>query len=274
MHHYKHHIGDYRRDTAHLSLLEHGCYRQLLDMYYLSENPIPKETETVMRRLCARTEDEIKAVEIVLSEFFTLTENGYVHKRCEHEIDAYQSRADGARESGKLGGRPKKTVTVISENRDGYETEPDEKLTTNQEPLTKNHKSSSALATRLPADWSMSVEECEFCTTTRPDLNALETANRFRDYWIAQPGAKGRKLDWSATWRNWVRNEKQVKTSAPLTADVKPWFLTASGIEQHAESLNLRKSPDEAFPMFKARVYQAAGVTPDMLRQASAEYRT
>ncbi len=54
MNFYKHHIGDYRRDTAHLSLLEHGVYRQLMDTYYLSEEPIPNETELVMRRLSAK----------------------------------------------------------------------------------------------------------------------------------------------------------------------------------------------------------------------------
>ena len=34
--------------------------------------------------------------------------------------------------------------------------------------------------------------------------NAVEV-ERFRDYWTAQPGAKGRKTDWAATWRNWAR---------------------------------------------------------------------
>lgn len=28
---------------------------------------------------------------------------------------------------------------------------------------------------------------------------------KFVDYWTACPGAKGRKLDWPATWRNWMR---------------------------------------------------------------------
>lgn len=34
--------------------------------------------------------------------------------------------------------------------------------------------------------------------------NGLEL-DRFRDYWTAQAGAKGRKADWAATWRNWAR---------------------------------------------------------------------
>jgi 5-methylcytosine-specific restriction endonuclease McrA len=29
----------------------------------------------------------------------------------------------------------------------------------------------------------------------------------FHDYWVQQPGQKGVKLDWTATWRNWVRRE-------------------------------------------------------------------
>lgn len=60
---------------------------------------------------------------------------------------------------------------------------------------------------RLPADWKPSDIEVQFCKTERPDLDPKKTAERFVDYWIAQPGAKGVKLDWTATWRNWVRNE-------------------------------------------------------------------
>lgn len=58
MHYYEHHIGDYRRDTAHLTLLEHGVYRQLLDWYYLSEKPIPANREAVIRKISARTQEE------------------------------------------------------------------------------------------------------------------------------------------------------------------------------------------------------------------------
>lgn len=60
---------------------------------------------------------------------------------------------------------------------------------------------------RLPADWRPSDIEVQFCKTERPDLDPKKTAERFVDYWLAQPGAKGVKLDWTATWRNWVRNE-------------------------------------------------------------------
>jgi len=49
----------------------------------------------------------------------------------------------------------------------------------------------------------------KFCQNERPDLQVKFIADGFRDYWIAQGGAKGRKADWDATWRNWVRNQRR-----------------------------------------------------------------
>lgn len=64
-------------------------------------------------------------------------------------------------------------------------------------------------ATALTADWLLPEEWKAWATNERQDLDPNATADRFRDYWIAKPGKDGRKLDWEATWRNWVRNERQ-----------------------------------------------------------------
>jgi hypothetical protein len=50
-----------------------------------------------------------------------------------------------------------------------------------------------------------------FCLTERKDLDPEAVAAEFRDYWIAQPGQKGIKLDWESTWRNWVRRQRAGK---------------------------------------------------------------
>ena len=92
MHYFQHNIADYRKDTAHLTLLEHGVYRQLLDQYYLNEKPLPLDQDKLMRLLCARSEGEIRAVLSVLGDFFEKTELGYIHKRCDAEIEAFQSK--------------------------------------------------------------------------------------------------------------------------------------------------------------------------------------
>jgi hypothetical protein len=73
----------------------------------------------------------------------------------------------------------------------------------------KKELKADARSARLPDDWVPTSEDVAFCRAERPDLDVGSVANQFRDYWVAQPGAKGRKLDWPATWRNWVRNQKR-----------------------------------------------------------------
>jgi hypothetical protein len=43
-------------------------------------------------------------------------------------------------------------------------------------------------------------------------LCGLADHEAFCDYWRSVPGAKGRKLDWEATWRNWMRKENERRT--------------------------------------------------------------
>lgn len=143
MHYYQFNIADYRKDTTHLSMLEHGAYRQLLDWLYLSEQPIPRETEVVMRRLSARTEEERLAIQTVLNEMFELTENGYIQTRCIDEIAIYHCKAGRARDNGKLGGRPKKTKVVILDNPDVTQTKANS--------LTKELNNSITIKESLPS---------------------------------------------------------------------------------------------------------------------------
>ncbi len=65
--------------------------------------------------------------------------------------------------------------------------------------------SDERLGTRLPADWQPAPTERDFAADLNLDPEA--TASTFRDYWAAIPGAKGRKTDWPATWRNWCRRD-------------------------------------------------------------------
>ncbi len=90
MYKYLHHISDFMVATAHLSPVEECFYRRALDFYYLNEKPLPKETQSVFRRLRANTQEERDAVLIVLQEFFVEEEDGFHNKRCDSEIAAYQ----------------------------------------------------------------------------------------------------------------------------------------------------------------------------------------
>jgi hypothetical protein len=104
---------------------------------------------------------------------------------------------------------------------------------------SKPSKSSKARGTRLPDGW---VPDDDLIAWTRVNApaaaNALEL-DRFRDYWTAQPGAKGRKTDWAATWRNWARKCQEQHTQpsrgpAPrsTTSDrVNGWLALAESLD-------------------------------------------
>jgi len=79
---------------------------------------------------------------------------------------------------------------------------------------TKREGKKTQRGTRLPTDFVLSDEWVSFCRQHRPELDPRETFEGFRDYWIAQPGQKGVKTDWTATWRNWVRRQQAAKKTA------------------------------------------------------------
>ena len=60
MNYYNRHLGDYAKDTRHLTMLEHGAYCLLLDYYYATEKPIPDNR--CERIANAHSSDEIAAV--------------------------------------------------------------------------------------------------------------------------------------------------------------------------------------------------------------------
>ena len=67
----------------------------------------------------------------------------------------------------------------------------------------------------LPKNWILPAQWAAWAQGERPDLDPNKVADEFRDYWIAKPGKEGRKADWEATWRNWVRNQRATTYGRP-----------------------------------------------------------
>lgn len=202
MHYYQFNIADYRSATVHLSNEEDLAYRRLLDMYYDMETKIPLDTQWVARRIRVET----TVVQDVLNDMFDRHEDGYFHARCQETIEHYHAMAEKNRANGKLGGRRKNPV--------GSDSQPNAKATNNQELETNNQKpivNTSQRGSRLAKDFLFTGEWLAFCREQRPDLQPVQTFEQFKDYWCAKPGKDGVKLDWFATWRNWVRNQKAPK---------------------------------------------------------------
>jgi hypothetical protein len=59
--------------------------------------------------------------------------------------------------------------------------------------------------TRLPDDWMPTRDLVEWARRECPSVDSRAETDRFRDYWHARAGTGATKLDWPATWRNWMR---------------------------------------------------------------------
>ena len=89
-------------------------------------------------------------------------------------------------------------------------------------PITPTSTPSPRLGrgSRLPENWSPSLEDHSFAER----LGVVSEIEKFRDYWHSQPGQKGVKLDWSATWRNWCRRAAENKPVAKPSAGITEPF--------------------------------------------------
>ena len=239
MHYYQFNIADYRKDTAHLTPMEHYIYRQLIDWYYLDETPIPKKTQSVLRRLRLETENEPELSNVLL-DFFEESENGWVHARIERDIAEYRAMLDRNKANGSKGGRPrkqavaktekpKKTQSVSSGN--PLETQNKGKpITNNQETITppvsppaaaegEAKPSKRSRGCRIPDDFSLTEDREQVALSLGlSKAEAADQFDRFVDHWRAKSGRDAAKADWEATWRNWCRRSLDYRsTSANVT---------------------------------------------------------
>jgi uncharacterized protein YdaU (DUF1376 family) len=203
MHYYKRNIGDYAKKAGRLTMLQHGAYTLLIDACY--DREVFPTLEKALEWTWASTEAEVEAVKFVLSRFFLLDSEGqYIQDRVLEELLNYHTNADTNKRIA-IDRETKRREKNTNRVPDVDEPPPNHKpRTKNQEPVVKQNRGS-----RLQADFCLTDEWKEFCRTERSDLDPQKVFDGFKDYWIAKPGQQGTKLDWLATWRNWVRNQKQ-----------------------------------------------------------------
>lgn len=95
--------------------------------------------------------------------------------------------------------------------------------------------------TRLPDDFAVTAEMVAWVREKFPYLDGRAETERFRDHWISTAGQKGVKLDWEATWRNWMRTAAE---RAPR--DASPRHLAPV-------QASLPSDPNEAFADLRDR---------------------
>jgi uncharacterized protein YdaU (DUF1376 family) len=202
---------DFDADTGHLTFAEDGAYNRLLRLSWKCPGAkLPDDMDWIHRRARAVSIEEKALIASVVAEFFTRSGGKIFSPRLAKEWQK-SSLAHAKRVSaGSAGGKAK----AMNAKDNGHsnakamlyqpEPEPEPKIEEKREAIASPKK--APLGSRLDADWRLPKLWGEWAVDEGVDPETVRReADRFRDYWIAAAGAKGRKADWQATWRNWIR---------------------------------------------------------------------
>ena len=223
MHYYQFNIGDYAKSTLHLSPLEDLAYRRLLDRYYDTEKPLEADITKLCRFI--RMGSYETETQQILDEYFSITQKGWIQKRVQKELGAYSAKADAARANGKLGGRPKKTQSVILANPElTQEKAKQEPLTIKHKPIT-NNSSSEAIAS-CPHDEIVNLYHSKLPTLRKMKIWNDKRQKTLRTRWRENP--KHQTLEFWEGYFNYVsQSQFLMGNSNGFQADLE-WLINAS----------------------------------------------
>ena len=138
-------------------------------------------------------------------------------------------------------------------------------------------------ATRLPEGWVLPKAWGEWALSERADFTEADVRREaacFADHWHAKGGADARKVDWQATWRNWVRRAHGVPSGGTVArggtvvnphSPVETYAQRAA--RQRMEEIApaaARKAPGAAGSFEAAQRFMAGGDVIDVDAKAAA----
>lgn len=207
---YKHDIPAWMDGTESLDSAEsYRTYHVIVQLIYQNEGPIKNNEHGIAGR-CRQSLKTYRAAlaNLIKLEKLKLDERGRIDNgRASIELQKIDEQRIKAGRGGKnSAGRPKSadkplenkapaTPLLLETNSIKDKTILDKTTT----PVGVEKR-----ATRLPSDWKPKADDI---AEAKRVLGAQARAEfqKFCDYWKAQPGQRGVKADWDATWRNWVR---------------------------------------------------------------------
>jgi len=220
-------IGDYLRDTRHLGATEHGVYL-LLMMAYWTAGCLPNDDEKLARIACISRAQWMK-IRGTIQTFF---QDGWKHQRIDQELakaeDISTKRRDAVnkrKDRHPINDRTNVPTNVGDLNTQSQpQSQPQERNKQESAPASadaleillgedqvEGHLEKPSLGkkaskgTRLSETWTLPPEWVEDGLNEGLSVYDIERdAKKFKNYWLGKPGAGGIKLDWHATWRNWV----------------------------------------------------------------------
>jgi len=208
---YKRYGSDFIAGTLGMTLEEKGAYSIVLDLIYDRDGSIPDDARFIAG-VCGCSVRKWNTIRDRLIELGKIhcTDGIISNSRADKEIEKRRKVARKVAENGAKGGNK----TAENRTNDNKNNDLDQALLDqHQKPEAREEKEptnvgSKKRGTRLPESWTLPDDWRAFAEAEGVPRDLISPmADKFRDYWLARAGPQGVKLDWLATWRNWVRND-------------------------------------------------------------------
>jgi uncharacterized protein YdaU (DUF1376 family) len=210
---YKHHIPDWMDGTGSLDAEAYRTYHVIVQLIYQNEDVIANN-EHGIAGLCKQS---LKTYRTALAKLvkmgkLTLDDGRIGNARASEELQNLDEQRIKASHGGKNGaGKSKRRRKSLKTKSTDAPALLETKSIRDETRLDKTPTPTGVekRATRLPDDWKPQQADRDEAKRVL-GANAGREFQKFRDYWKAQPGQRGVKLDWDATWRNWVRKASEL----------------------------------------------------------------
>lgn len=130
----------------------------------------------------------------------------------EQIMEARDREAERKRKYRESQRRPSGTGTGQTEGHQAESGHPDP---TRPDPTRSNIKEEANAssrpakrATRISEDFQVTQPMRQWATAKAPNADIAMETEKFINFWIAKSGKDATKLDWVATWRNWMLNAR------------------------------------------------------------------
>lgn len=209
--------------TSGLTVAEKGVFITLCALIYEHDGPIVRDDGRLARRCGCPKATFTKILAELVDQGKIDEANGFlVNSKCLSEIDDRNKRSENGRalanKRWKAQGQKSQRKQEVK-NAAAMPPQCDLQLPKVKREGKPSPKKAPDKGFRLPENWELGRADGEWAVDQgMAEERVRFEADKFRDYWRGVPGAKGRKVDWSGTWRNWIR---KALDDAPRTPSQK-----------------------------------------------------
>jgi|TARA_R110000796_G_scaffold56038_1_gene130191 uncharacterized protein YdaU (DUF1376 family) len=218
----------YIADTQHLTNEEHGVYLRLLMFAWRTPDCSLPNDDRRLALMVGVTPKKWDKLKVAIMSMWDLDNGYWTQKKQLKVFQAVSISVNQKRSAGEASSRARSLKTNDTGSTAVITGNPTADPTARQRTKTKTNtiKEDTKVSSKKGCRWTSEDEVEDEWITWAIDQglrveDAYTQAASFSDYWVAATGSKATKMDWFATWRNWVRNSMQRNTGKPLARAVE-----------------------------------------------------